>query len=328
MDYQINDLIKKISNEHEELIDGFLKKAPQEIIDSAYEIHIKNEITTFVENFNLGLSQKQINALMSSKNTLDEIYDNWISSDTYNAFEDIEFCIKDTSEPIISYQERSSKKSISSESKETSIDKKGTEKINPDFYTNNKKNLYVTDPMLNKKALSVINIFDSTDMKNNYSALIDYDKGTSMISVINDDKSIEALSNAINEAQDRAIRSVKEKHSHVYNSELLNNLPESERFYVKDIKDPAELSHLCHRLDKDSYYVNHTTGTLIVSKSDIKSMGIIKRFRQHLKENKSELTQKKENQVTISRRQIKENAEKASKVPSSDKHKSHDEPIK
>ena len=106
--------------------------------------------------------------------------------------------------------------------------KQGVETINPEFYSANKKNVYITEPMINKKAALIMEYLNMNDMKKSFSALIDHGQGTTQISVLNDDKSIEALTNAINEMQQNAINKVRNERS-----------KELKHFFVKDMLEQA-----------------------------------------------------------------------------------------
>ena len=61
--------------------DGFIsemKSAPADvIIQSAYEIVSKDNITLYCQEYTPDLTKKQYAALMSSNNTLDEVYEQW-----------------------------------------------------------------------------------------------------------------------------------------------------------------------------------------------------------------------------------------------------------
>ncbi len=76
------------------------------MIESAYEIVWKDNITQYLENENPDISQKQYAALMTSKNTLDEIYEEWCSNGELHRYDDISIALEDTANAIIYSVER------------------------------------------------------------------------------------------------------------------------------------------------------------------------------------------------------------------------------
>lgn len=73
---------------------------PEKIIEALYEITWKNSITRYIENEDLRLSPKQRQALMSSSNSLDEIYEQWCQNGELHSYDDIRIAIDDTANNI------------------------------------------------------------------------------------------------------------------------------------------------------------------------------------------------------------------------------------
>lgn len=61
----------------------------------------KDNIAQFIENELFMLSQKQYAALLSAKNTLDEIYDEWLSNGDLHTYDDIAVTLEDTAGKIL-----------------------------------------------------------------------------------------------------------------------------------------------------------------------------------------------------------------------------------
>lgn len=70
------------------------------LIESAYEISTKDNIQTYITEENLDLSEKQINALLSSPNTLNDLYDDWSSDEYLNNYSDVAELLKLTANKI------------------------------------------------------------------------------------------------------------------------------------------------------------------------------------------------------------------------------------
>ena len=73
---------------------------PDEIIAAAYEIVSKKEIVQYCEFENPGLSDTQYNALLSSTNTLDEVYNVWLDNSEFQGLEDIGLALEETADKI------------------------------------------------------------------------------------------------------------------------------------------------------------------------------------------------------------------------------------
>jgi len=67
-------MAKRIRQEYEEFLAEMATKTPQEIIDKAYEIVIKNDIVEIVENY----LSKEANKLSDIPNPLHYLYLEWL----------------------------------------------------------------------------------------------------------------------------------------------------------------------------------------------------------------------------------------------------------
>ena len=82
-------LANKVTAEWKAFLEGMKKESPAVLIESAYEISTKDNIQTYITEENLNLTEKQINALLSSKNTLADLYDDWTSDEYLNSYSDV-----------------------------------------------------------------------------------------------------------------------------------------------------------------------------------------------------------------------------------------------
>lgn len=89
-------LYDKVKSEYDKFISDMRKEPVGVVIESAYEIVWKDNITQYLENEIVDLSEKQFSALMTSKNTLDEIYEEWCSNGLLHSYDDVEIAIEDT----------------------------------------------------------------------------------------------------------------------------------------------------------------------------------------------------------------------------------------
>ncbi|MCM1168257.1 MAG: DUF3848 domain-containing protein [Ruminococcus sp.] len=99
-------LYNKVNAEYLNFISEMKKEPTDVVIGAAYEIVWKDDITHYLENEALDLSPKQFSALLSSKNTLDEIYGEWCSNGELHSYDDIAIALKDTAEHIAYSLER------------------------------------------------------------------------------------------------------------------------------------------------------------------------------------------------------------------------------
>ena len=89
-----NDRLKeKINNENTAFIEEMRKQQPDDIIRSAYKIVIKETIRMYIDNYTPDLSKMQYEALLSAKDTLDEVYNEWVRSDDMKDMSDVEYAM-------------------------------------------------------------------------------------------------------------------------------------------------------------------------------------------------------------------------------------------
>jgi len=77
-------MAKRIRQEYEEFLAEMATKTPQEIIDKAYEIVIKNDIVEIVENY----LSKEVSKLSDIPNPLHYLYLEWLDND-YSYMDDL-----------------------------------------------------------------------------------------------------------------------------------------------------------------------------------------------------------------------------------------------
>ncbi len=94
------ELYKKIHSEYNKFIAEMKKEPAEIIIESAYEIVSKENIVMYCEEYDLKLSEKQFTALMSSKNTLDEVYREWCDNGEWHGIDDIGLALEETADRI------------------------------------------------------------------------------------------------------------------------------------------------------------------------------------------------------------------------------------
>ena len=104
------ELCEKVKKEYTEFIDDVKKEDPDYIIKIAYAIVWKEYITQYIENESLYLSKEQYTALLSVKNTLDELYIEWLTSSELNVYDDIEILLENTADAILISSERNQQK--------------------------------------------------------------------------------------------------------------------------------------------------------------------------------------------------------------------------
>ena len=73
-------LYNKMSAEFEKFKEELLNSSPQEVLDRAYEYIIKDDIVLSLENSDLTASRAD--ALLKSENSIDEVYDAWMESES------------------------------------------------------------------------------------------------------------------------------------------------------------------------------------------------------------------------------------------------------
>ena len=108
MERYADKLVDKVAAEHNAFIEDMKNRPPEEIIGAAYEIVIKEQIKMFMTEVPQYLPESKTDALMSSRNTLNDIYEQWRSEDDL-ADTDIEIIIDNTADKIIANREREQK---------------------------------------------------------------------------------------------------------------------------------------------------------------------------------------------------------------------------
>ena len=108
MERYADKLVEKVAAEHTAFMEDMKKREPEEIIGSAYEIVIKEQIKAFMTEVPQIIHENKVDALMSSKNTLDDIYKEWLSDDVF-ADTDIEIIVDNTADKLIAAKEREQK---------------------------------------------------------------------------------------------------------------------------------------------------------------------------------------------------------------------------
>ena len=94
-------LYEKVQVEHDDFIAEMKCKPADEIIESAYQIVIKDEITTFCRDCSPMLNDRQFEALLSSKNALYEIFEQWCKNGELHGLEDIGIAIEEAANRIL-----------------------------------------------------------------------------------------------------------------------------------------------------------------------------------------------------------------------------------
>lgn len=102
----IDDLSRKVSAEYDAFIEDMKKQPPEVIIDAAYEITWKDAINVFIENEDVHLSSKQLKALLSSQNSLDEIFEEWVHNGDLHTYSDLQIALDVTANNILTALDR------------------------------------------------------------------------------------------------------------------------------------------------------------------------------------------------------------------------------
>lgn len=93
-------LSQKVNEEYSKFIAEMKKEPAEIIIESAYEIVSKENIVMYCEEYPLNLSDKEFGALMTSKNTLDEVYREWCDNGEWHGIDDIGLALEETADRI------------------------------------------------------------------------------------------------------------------------------------------------------------------------------------------------------------------------------------
>ena len=94
-------LYKKVQAEYDDFIAEMKCKSADEIIESAYQIVIKDEITVFCRDCSPKLTDRQFEALLSSRNALYEIFEQWCKNGELHGLADIGIAIEEAADRIL-----------------------------------------------------------------------------------------------------------------------------------------------------------------------------------------------------------------------------------
>ncbi len=93
-------LYEKVKAEYDCFIGDIKKELADVIVASAYEIVSKDNITMYCQEYTPELTERQYAALLSSKNTLNEIYEQWCNNGELHGLEDIGVALAETADRI------------------------------------------------------------------------------------------------------------------------------------------------------------------------------------------------------------------------------------
>lgn len=93
-------LYDKVKAEYDSFIADIKKEPADVIVESAYEIVTKDEITNYCQEYMPKLTEQQYEALLSSKNTLHEVYEQWCNNGELHGLEDIGIALEETADRI------------------------------------------------------------------------------------------------------------------------------------------------------------------------------------------------------------------------------------
>ena len=99
-------LYEKVQAEHDDFIAEMKCKPAEEIIESAYQIVIKDEITVFCRDCSPKLTDRQFDALLSSKNAIYDIFEQWCKNGELHGLADIGIAIEEAADRILVAIER------------------------------------------------------------------------------------------------------------------------------------------------------------------------------------------------------------------------------
>lgn len=118
----IDNLRDKVNAEFESFIADMKQQPkqqpPKALFEFVYEITWKSCINQFIANEDVLLSYNQLNALLSSKNTLDEIYEQWCQNGELHSYDDIQIALDDTANHILLSLERSNNAELTAKPQE------------------------------------------------------------------------------------------------------------------------------------------------------------------------------------------------------------------
>lgn len=94
-------LYDKVKAEYDIFISAIQNETVGVAIESAYEIVWKDNFTQYLENETPELSIEQFDALIASTNTLDEIYNEWLSNGELHSYDDIGIVLEETADILV-----------------------------------------------------------------------------------------------------------------------------------------------------------------------------------------------------------------------------------
>ena len=94
-------LYEKVQAEYDDFIAEMKGKPADEIIESAYQIVIKDEITVFCRDCSPKLADRQFEVLLSSRNALYEIFEQWCKNGELHGLADIGIAIEEAADRIL-----------------------------------------------------------------------------------------------------------------------------------------------------------------------------------------------------------------------------------
>ena len=94
-------LYEKVQAEYDDFIAEMRGKSADEIIESAYQIVIKDEINVFCRDYSPKLTDRQFEALLSSQNALYEIFEQWCKNGELHGLADIGIAIEEAADRIL-----------------------------------------------------------------------------------------------------------------------------------------------------------------------------------------------------------------------------------
>lgn len=103
-----NKLYEKLEKEYKEYIEDLKKTDPQNIINNAYQITIKEEMVAMFYPESDKYDFNEIKALYKTDKPLDELYQGWMDTD-YGINSVLEDSVNDTLEQVLEYQKEKKK---------------------------------------------------------------------------------------------------------------------------------------------------------------------------------------------------------------------------
>lgn len=93
-------LFEKVKQEHDKFMAEVKNGTVDNAISSAYEIVTKENILMYCQEYRLELTSEQYAALMSSQNTLHDVFEEWCQNGEWYDFQDIGTALKETADKI------------------------------------------------------------------------------------------------------------------------------------------------------------------------------------------------------------------------------------